>query len=172
MTNDDRFREFVLARSRALHRTAYLLTGNWETARDLVQTALARAWPRWNRSAWPELPELYVRRIMVTTYATWWRRRWRAEVPTGELPERPDDTDIYARVDMYTSVRTALALLPRKQRAIVVLRYFDDLTEADVARLLGCTIGTVKSQTAKAFAKLRRSPHLSDLLSRSKETTP
>lgn len=171
MTSDERFREFVLKRSRALHRTAYLLTGNWETARDLVQTALARAWVRWSRSAWPDLPELYVRRIMVTTYSNWWRRRWRAEFPAGELPERPDARDAYAQVDLHTSVRTALAMLPHKQRAIVVLRYFDDLTEAEVARLMGCSIGTVKSQTAKAFAKLRRSPGLSNLLSFTKETT-
>jgi RNA polymerase sigma-70 factor (sigma-E family) len=171
MTNDERFREFVVARSRALHRTAYLLTGNWETARDLVQTALARAWPRWNRAEWPELPEPYVRRIMVTTYATWWRRRWRAEVPTADIPEGPDANDAYAQVDLHTSIRAALAMLPSKQRAIVVLRYFDDLTEAEVAQVLGCSRGTVKSQTAKAFAKLRRSPHLSNLLSFTKETT-
>ncbi|GAB3434571.1 SigE family RNA polymerase sigma factor [Flindersiella endophytica] len=171
MSSDERFREFVLRRSPSLHRTAYLLTGNWETARDLVQTALARAWVRWSRSTWPDLPELYVRRIMVTTYSNWWRRRWRAEIPTGELPERPDAKDAYAQVDLHTSVRTALAMLPHRQRAIVVLRYFDDLTEAEVARLMGCSIGTVKSQTAKAFAKLRSSPGLSNLLSFTKETT-
>jgi RNA polymerase sigma-70 factor (sigma-E family) len=164
MADDDRFREFVVTRSRALQRTAYLLTGNWETARDLVQTALARAWPRWNRTDWPELPEAYVKRIMVTTYATWWRRRWRAEIPTGELPDQPADDDPFGQVDLHTPILTALAALPRKQRTIVVLRYFDDLTEAEVARLMGVTVGTVKSQTSKAFAHLRRSPYLSNLL--------
>jgi DNA-directed RNA polymerase specialized sigma24 family protein len=94
--------------------------------------------------------------VLVNTYASWWRRRWNGEQPTGELPEAgvgpaPDD-----RTDLWR----ALERLPRRQRAVVVLRYYEDLTEAQTARVLGCTVGTVKSQTSKAFAKLRIDPAL------------
>jgi RNA polymerase sigma-70 factor (sigma-E family) len=151
------FREFVAARSRSLLRTGWLLTGDWHTAQDLVQTALAKTWPRWEGLTRRDEPELYVRRVMVNTYATWWRRRWRGEVPTEALPDSPTADDEFAQVDLRQAVQAALAGLPRRQRAVVVLRYFDDLTEPQAARVLGCSVGTVKSQTAKALAKLRTS---------------
>jgi RNA polymerase sigma-70 factor (sigma-E family) len=152
----DGFREFVAARSPALQRAAWLLTGNRETAQDLVQTALARTWPRWHRLERTENAEAYVRRVMVTTYATWWRRRWRGEVPTATLPDRPETADVFSEADLRATVQTALGTLPRRQRAVVVLRYFEDLTEAQTAQALGCSVGTVKSQSAKALARLRR----------------
>ena len=147
------FDEFVAARSGALLRTAYLLTRDHALAEDLLQTALTKAWFSWGRI--DTSPEAYVRRILVTTYASWWRRKWNGEQATDELPEagRADsvgDTDLW----------TALGRLPKRQRAVVVLRYFEDLTEAETARVLGCSVGTVKSQTAKAFAKLRIDPAL------------
>jgi RNA polymerase sigma-70 factor (sigma-E family) len=147
------FDDFVAARSQALVRTAYLLTRDHALAEDLVQTALAKAWFQWSRI---DNPEPYVRRILVTTYASWWRRRWNGEIPTEELPEPPaphgeDGLDLW----------DAIGRLPRRQRAVVVLRFYEDLSEAETARLMGSSVGTVKSQTSKALAKLRLDPALS-----------
>src|SRR3954447_4076424 len=163
MSEPDGFREFVAARSRALLRTAWLLTGDWATAQDLVQTALAKTWPAWSRITRTDDPEVYVRRVLVTTYATWWRRRWRAETPVGELPE-PIGPDAYEESDRRAIVSSALSTLTRGQRAVVVLRYFDDLTEAQTAAALGCSVGTVKSQHARALAALRTSSSLAELV--------
>lgn len=153
------FGEFVAARSPALLRSAWLLTGDEALAEDLVQAALARVWPRWNRIHRSDhSAEAYVRRVMVTTYANWWRRRWRAEQPTAEVPEHATPTDSYAQADERAVVRQALAVLPPRQRAVIVLRYYEDLTETQTAGLLGCSVGTVKSQASKALSKLREQP--------------
>ncbi len=164
MSEPEGFREFVALRSRSLLRTAWLLTGDWHTAQDLVQTALAKTWPRWGRLTRQDQPELYVRRVMVNTYATWWRRKWRGEVPSETLADDAATGDLYGDVDLRETVQAALASLPRRQRAAVVLRYFDDLTEAQAADVLGCSVGTVKSQTSRALAKLRVSPLLATLM--------
>ncbi|MBM7516102.1 SigE family RNA polymerase sigma factor [Nocardioides nitrophenolicus] len=148
------FEEYVAARGPALWRSAWLLTGDRHRAEDLVQTALLKCWRRWDRIADPQAVDAYVRRTMVTTYTDWWRRRWNGEVPTGELPEpAAGEVDPGVRQD----VVAALARLPRGQRAVVVLRYFDDLTEAQTAAALGIGIGTVKSQTSRALRTLRES---------------
>jgi len=157
------FDDFVVVRSPALLRTAWLLTGDDHLAHDLVQTALVKAWPRWGAIRADD-PEGYVRTIMATTFATWWRRRWRGEVPTAALPESPRPGDDLHDADLRESVRRALATLPRGQRAVVVLRHFDDLTEVQTAAALGISVGTVKSQHARAMATLRRSPLLAGLL--------
>jgi RNA polymerase sigma-70 factor (sigma-E family) len=146
------FDAFVAARSHTLLRTAYLLTQDHALAEDLVQTALAKAWFHWSRIR-ADNPEPYVRRILVTTYSSWWRRRWNGEIPTEELPETPS-----AHGEDGLDLWDAIGRLPRRQRAVVVLRFYEDLTEAETARLMGCTVGTVKSQTAKALAKLRVDP--------------
>lgn len=148
-----RFEEFVAARGQALQRTSYLLTGDWGLAEDLLQTALARAYPRWDRIVADD-PEAYLRRVLVNTWSSWWRRRWRGEVPTEQLRDRPMP-DEYAAADRRDAVRAALARLPRRQRAVVVLRFHEDMTEAQTAAVLGISVGTVKSQAAKALAKLR-----------------
>ncbi|GAA4508811.1 MULTISPECIES: SigE family RNA polymerase sigma factor [Nonomuraea] len=143
------FQDFVVARSDRLLRTAYLLTGDWGLAEDLLQESLTKAW-----FAWPRVdePEPYVRRVLVTTYTSWWRRRWRAEVPSASLPDFPvRDDDAGERAELWRAVRG----LPARQRAVIVLRFYEDLPVAEVAALLGCGTGTVKSQTAKALAKLR-----------------
>jgi RNA polymerase sigma-70 factor (sigma-E family) len=151
------FAAFVLHRSDSLLRTAYLLTHDRHLAEDLLQTALAKAWPRWSRI--DGNPEAYVRKIIVNTYSTWWRRKWNGESPTDELPE-PVTSD--SDGTSLTDIRTALGRLPKRQRAVVVLRFFEDLTEAETARVLGCSVGTVKSQTSKALAKLRVDPALTE----------
>lgn len=145
------FEEFVVVCSDRLLRTAFLLTGDRARAEDLLQTALARTWFAWNRLDAP--PETYVRRILVTTYTTWWRRRRRPERPAPGRPRGPGG-DLAGTQDLWA----ALDRLPRRERAVVVLRYFDDLSEADTAELLGCSPGTVKIRTAKALARLRVDP--------------
>jgi len=161
------FEEFVVVCSDRLLRTAYLLTRDPALAEDLLQTALTKAWFAWKRL--DKQPEPYVRTILVNTYATWWRRRWRGERPTPDLPEprySPGDAP-----ETHHDLWVALGRLPRRQRAVVVLRYFDDLTEADTAEMLSCSVGTVKSQTAKALARLRVDPALLDTDERAREMT-
>jgi RNA polymerase sigma-70 factor (sigma-E family) len=146
------FEAFVEARSDRLLGTALLLTQDRALAEDLLQTALAKAWFAWSRIDGD--PEPYVRRIVVNTYMSWWRRRWNGEVPSHTLPDRPG-ADAHAGAAARHDLAAALARLPKRQRAVVVLRFYEDLTERPVARLLGCSVGTVKSQTSKALAKLR-----------------
>lgn len=151
----DGFADFVAARSGALLRTAWLLTGDAGRAEDLLQTALAATWRRWRPTVADGDPEAYVRRALVTTYASWWRRRWRGEVPTEVLPEAACVGDVAATVADRDAVRRALGRLSRQQRAVVVLRYAEDLSIEETARLLGCSEATVKVQSARALATLR-----------------
>src|SRR5205814_4713527 len=145
------FRDFVAVRSAALHRTAYLLVGDWALAEDLVQTALVKTYLAWRRLDGIAAVEPYARRVMINTATGWWRRRWRGERPTGQLPERPiaDGADQRAERDR---VWQLLRDLPARQRAVVVLRFYEDLSEAETARLLDISVGTVKSQTSRAMA--------------------
>ena len=154
------FEEYVAARGRALWRTAWLLTGDAHRAEDLVQAALVRCWPRWDRIARDGAVDGYVRRVLVTTWTDWRRRRWTGEVPTEHLPDVGGGDPVLAEVRH--DVLVALAALPRGQRAVVVLRFYDDLTEAQTAETLGISIGTVKSQTARALAALRVSTILKE----------
>ena len=148
------FRDYVAARQRALLRTARMLTGNQHTAEDLVQAALERVWPRWSRVVRDGDPDAYVRRVLVNTYSTWWRRKWRSETPTSQLPDvaAPDE---FADADLADALRRLLPTLTPRQKAVVVLRFYEDLSEAATAEVLGCSVGTVKSQTSKALARLR-----------------
>ena len=148
------FDEFVSARSVGLLRTAYLLTRDHALAEDLVQTALAKVWFAWSQVEGD--PEPYVRKVMVNTYASWWRRKWNGETPHEDLPEAADP--VADHVEQRTDLWVALGRLPKRQRAVVVLRFFEDLSEAETARVLECSTGTVKSQTSKALAKLRIDP--------------
>lgn len=153
MSSTAAFESFVAARSAGLLRTAYLLTHDYGLAEDLVQTALAKTWLAWSRIEGD--PDAYVRKAIVNTYSSWWRRKWNGEHPTDELPEH-GTTSHSDRTDLWR----ALERLPRRQRAVIVLRFYEDLTEAETARLLDCAVGTVKSQTSKALAKLRIDPAL------------
>jgi RNA polymerase sigma-70 factor (sigma-E family) len=161
LAEPDGFRDFVEARSPALLRSGWLLTGDWASAEDLVQTALAAAWPRW---ASLDAPELYVRQIMVNTFLRWRQRRWNGEIATGRLPERAAYGDVFALVDARQSLVAALDQLPPRQRAVVVLRYFADQTETQTAAAMGCSVGAVKSHAARALARLRTAPGLAEIM--------
>jgi RNA polymerase sigma-70 factor (sigma-E family) len=153
MSDGVEFQDFVLARRRALLRTAWLLTGDWHAAEDLVQTALMRCYPHWRRIAAGN-PDAYVRKAIANAHASSWRRRWHGEHPTAQLPDQAD-TDEYDAADSRRLLVSALGRLPARQRAVVVLRFYEDLSESDTAAALSCSVGTVKSQTAKALASLR-----------------
>lgn len=148
------FRDYVAARQRALLRTARMLTGNQHTAEDLVQAALERVWPRWSRIVRDGDPDAYVRRVLVNTYSTWWRRKWRREAPTEDLPDVAAP-DVFGDADLADALRRLMPTLTPRQKAVVVLRFYEDLSEAATADALGCSVGTVKSQTSKALARLR-----------------
>ena len=134
-----------------------MLTGDEQTAEDLVQTTLERVWPHWQRIAADRDPDAYVRKVMVNTYSSLWRRKWRGEQATSDLPEITTVDDDYARADLADALRRLLPTVTRRQRAVLVLRYYEDLTETATAEVLGCSVGTVKSQTSKALARLRLS---------------
>lgn len=160
------FEAFVASRSQSLWRCAWLLTGDAQRAEDLLQTALVKVWRRWATIARDGSIEGYARRALVTTYTDWWRRRWTGEVPTDVLPEAgvpPDralaETEL---ADTRRDLLRALATLSRGQRAVVVLRYFEELSEAETAASLGCSVGTVKSQLSRGLAALRTSPLLNN----------
>ncbi|WHT19234.1 SigE family RNA polymerase sigma factor [Crossiella sp. CA-258035] len=148
------FVEFVRARGPALRRTAFLLCGDWHRAEDLVQSTLIKLYKAWRRLEAHGAIEPYARQVLVRTAIDESRRFWRREKATAELPDLPTpETGAEVAVD----VRRALAALPKRQRAVVVLRFWEDLPVQEVARLLGCSEGTVKSQSAKGLAALRKS---------------
>ncbi|NES29342.1 SigE family RNA polymerase sigma factor [Micromonospora terminaliae] len=149
--DDPEFREFVQVRYADLLRTAYLLTGNRDVAQDLVHDALLKAMRHWRRV---DEPMAYVRRAMVNERTSRWRRLGLRELLTSAVPERvgPDSTDGVAVRD---ELLAALDRLPVRMRTVLVLRYWEDLPEAEVALLMGCSVGTVKSQAARGLARLR-----------------
>jgi RNA polymerase sigma-70 factor (sigma-E family) len=149
-----------------LQRTAWLLTGDWAAAEDLVQTALVRSWPRWERIRRRDDPEIYVRRAMVNSWASWRRRRWWGERPSDAMPDVQAVGDVAAEVAVRVTVQGALRSLTARQRAVLVLRVFDDLSEAQVAQVLDCAVGTVKATMARAVARLREDPRLAALMDR------
>ncbi|GAA4640358.1 SigE family RNA polymerase sigma factor [Actinoallomurus vinaceus] len=156
------FREFVVARSPALMRLAFLLTGgDRQSAEDLLQTALAKTAARWRTVG---DPDGYVRRVMYHQQVSWWRLKWRSrETQVAVPPERAHEDDTSA-VELKITVRRALARLTPKQRAVLVLRFFEDLPETEVARILDCSVGTVRSTTHRSLARLRElSPELAAL---------
>jgi RNA polymerase sigma-70 factor (sigma-E family) len=164
--DDDGFHDFVHAQLARLSRVAYLLTGDHHAAEDLLQSALARVAARWQRVRRADDPASYVRRILYHEHVSLWRRsgHLRREVPVEWMPEQrtPDGTDHALRRLMLAD---ALARLTRSQRAVIVLRFFEDLSEADAALALGASVGTIKSQTRHALKRLRElAPELSDLV--------
>ncbi|MBB5111438.1 SigE family RNA polymerase sigma factor [Micromonospora echinospora] len=152
---EEEFREFVAARSGALLRTAYLLAGDWATAEDLLQTALTKTYLAWKRLGGIDAIEPYARRVLVNTSTSWWRRRWHGERPTEVLPEHAGVDEIEQQLDRDALWRH-LQALPARQRAVLVLRFYEDMSEAQTAALLEISPGTVKSQTSRALNTLRR----------------
>jgi len=161
MADEAAFNDFVIARTPALTRTAYLLTHDHQLAEDLVQTALFKTAKAWDRIEGE--PEPYVRRILYTENISRWRRRRHvveAFQPTYDGPAVPVDDP-----DVHVALERALAELTWRQRTVLVLRYYEDLTEAETARVLGIGLGTVKSTHRQALRRLRTvAPDLGELI--------
>lgn len=135
-------------------RAAFLLTGSQHDAEDLVQDALVRIVGRWRRVAAADDPVAYANRILLNVFLSGRERRWRGEVPHASVPEEPGAGE-YGRVDDRDRLRRALLTLPPRQRAAVVLRHYEQRSEAQTASSLGCSVGTVKSLTSRGLAQLR-----------------
>jgi len=158
---DAAFERYVASRQHALLRTAVLLTGgDLATAEDLLQTALSRLYLAWHRVEREAALDAYVRRIMVNQYTTWWRRAWRRRETTVDPVDLPHqragtapalDDEVAERAAVWQLV----TMLPPRQRATIVLRYYEDMSEAETAEILGCSVGTVKAASSRAVARLR-----------------
>ncbi|WP_299957355.1 SigE family RNA polymerase sigma factor [uncultured Modestobacter sp.] len=149
--DDARFRHFVIEQRAALLRTAHLLTGDDGHAEDLVQQALLKTYRHWGRVSGRGDPTAYVRRVLVTTHTSWRRRLASTEQVVESLPDRAARPADERDEELLGALRT----LPPRMRAVVVLRFYEDRSEAQTAQLLGCSVGTVKTQTSRAMARLR-----------------
>ncbi len=150
-STDQDFEQFAASAMPGLLRFGHMLTGDPLRAEELVQQALVSTWARWRRIEHDQ-PHAYVRRAMVHTHTSWWRRsRHEVPMPAGYDRPAPEGTDLAER----DRTVAALRLLPPRQRAVIVLRYYEDLSEADIAQVLGCSPGTVKSQASRALRTLR-----------------
>lgn len=151
------FTEFVAARSASLFRTAYLMVGEHDLAQDLVQEALTKTYVAWPRIRDVSKAEAYTRRAITTTYISWWRRKaWSAERPRDDVPDRPGNrpehgNEVVDRAWLWAELQH----LPPRQRAAIVLRYYEDLSEAQTAEVMECAVGTVKSQVSQGLRRLR-----------------
>lgn len=153
------FRDFVTVESPRLLRSARLLTRDWQRAEDLLQTVIVKALPRWEDI---RDPVAYLRTAMVRETLRARSRRWTGELPHERVPEVPGHDQMSA-ADTHLALLGALDTLSPQQRAVIVLRYFDDLSEAESADILGCSVGTVKSQAHRAIAALRAHPALQSM---------
>ena len=151
------FEQFVAARGEALLRFALMLCGDLHRAEDLVQSVLAKAYVRWSRVAAMERPEAYLKAVLVSEHLRWWRRRSSGEVPVAgpAFADRPVDGDATAAHASREAAWQLLRRLPRRQRAVLVLRYYEDLSDAQIGEVLGCAPSTVRSQASRALATLR-----------------
>ena len=156
------FDDYVASRGAALLRLAFMLTGDRHLAEDLTQDVMIRAYGRWSRLAQMEQVDAYVRRMLVNSHVSWRRRRSSGEVPVERVADEantdstPDGAEAVAERDRAWRM---LATLPRKQRAVLVLRYYEDLSDSEIAEALGCSQGTVRSQASRALATLRENLH-------------
>ncbi|MFW6691353.1 SigE family RNA polymerase sigma factor [Streptomyces sp. MAR4 CNX-425] len=170
---DTDFQSFMASRWPRLLRTAYLLTGEQHAAEDLAQIALERAYVAWRRVTQADDPDAYVRRILYNAHARRFRSGRRPELPnggrSGTEETHPADRDRIAQADDRLALLPALLALPRRQRQAVVLRYWEDLSVDEAAAAMGCSTGTIKSQTAKGLAKLRSSPALRERIDETRE---
>ncbi len=153
---DEEFGQFVAARGRSLCRTAYLLTGDWQVGEDLVQEALTRTYLRRRRLCDQAALEPYARKVLVSLFLTSRRRQWHRELPHAELPEQAC-AGLLDDVERRQGIWPALLSLSPQQRAVLVLRYYEDLTEADIAAVLRISVGAVKTHAARGLERLRKS---------------
>jgi RNA polymerase sigma-70 factor (sigma-E family) len=161
MFHGESFDEYVVARAPALTRFGYLLTRDSGTAQDLVQEALGRLYAHWSRISRDGNPDAYVRRSMVNQLLSWRRRRVPDETPVASLPETTSaSVDVAGGLAARDEMWQLLGLLPVRQRAVLVLRFYEDLSDVDIAALLGCSAVTVRSHASKALARLRDELHL------------
>jgi RNA polymerase sigma-70 factor (sigma-E family) len=152
----DGFEQFVALRGPALVRFASRLTGDPHRAEDLVQDALAKAYQRWNRIRRADRPEVYVRRILVNASNSWWRRRSSGEVPVDVAPDRPVRGDVSAEAADRDAMWRMILQLPARQRAVLVLRYYEDYDDATIAEILQCSQTTVRTHAMRALETLRK----------------
>jgi RNA polymerase sigma-70 factor (sigma-E family) len=154
---DEEFQEFMRNRASPLHQSAYLLCGDWHLADDLVQDTLIKAYHHWPRIRGMENPDAYVRRILLNEVRGRWRRRERV-IPVSRFPEGREQTvpDAADEITSQAGMLQVLITLPLRQRATIVLRYLEGMSEQETAAALGCSVGTVKSQSARALATLRK----------------
>jgi RNA polymerase sigma-70 factor (sigma-E family) len=153
---EEEFGRFVAARGRALCRTAYLLTGDWQVGEDLVQEALTRTYLRRRRLRSAEALEPYARKVLVSLFLSSRRRFWNSELPFASVPDQVTAGLLDAAEDR-RGLWPALLALSAQQRAVLVLRYFEDLTEADIAAVLGCSPGAVKTHASRGLDRMRKS---------------
>ena len=159
----EQFDGFVRSASPGLLRAAWLLAGDWPAAEDLVQTAFERTWPKWAKLTDDQQRLAYLHRVLTNAFLRGRRRRWVGEIAVGDLPQPLglDETDgLAVRAGLLAAVRR----LPPRQRAVIALRYLADLTEVQTAEAMRCSVGTVKSYSARALAALRADPALAELL--------
>ncbi len=172
MVDEEGFREFVRSRLPRLSRAAYLLTGGHAQAEDLLQAALIKAALHWAKVSAAGDPEAYIRKILYHEHVRTWRRRRFLEHSTAVVPDRAAAGDETDRAVQRLMLEQALAKLTPRQRAVVVLRYFEDLSEAVTAQVMGTSVGTVKSQTSHALVRLRTlAPELAELVRAEMEVT-
>jgi RNA polymerase sigma-70 factor (sigma-E family) len=157
------FGEFAASSAGALKRTAFLLTGDSQLAEDLVQATLLRLYERWSRAAVWESPVAYARTTMYSIFVTWHRRRPLKEIPFADLPDRPQPDNAEARATSRI-VLAALQQLPARQRAVVVLRFYEGLDAPEIGAILNCTAVTVRTQQHRALARLRTFEEIASLL--------
>ena len=157
------FEDYVAARGRALERYAFVLSGDAETAQDLVQTALLKAYRRWRRVTAAEHPDAYVRRIVTTSYLDWRRRRSWGDELVGEVQEIVSETDLADAVVQRDELRRALGTLTPQQRAVLVLRHYEGYDDAAIAAVLNCGEGTVRTHASRGAERLRRALGTPDL---------
>jgi RNA polymerase sigma-70 factor (sigma-E family) len=158
---DEEFANFVNGRFTALQRFGYLLTGEWHLAEDLVQSSLTKVWFHRKSLRSGNALESYTRTVMVNTSTQWWRRKWKGETPTETLPE-PTAPSEFGTVDDRDQLLRALATLPTRTRAALALRYFEDLPDAEIAKIMGCSASTVKSSVSRGLTRLREHHLLAD----------
>jgi RNA polymerase sigma-70 factor (sigma-E family) len=149
------FEEYVAARGPALVRFATLLTGDNHRAEDLAQEALAKAYLSWRRIRRTDRPDVYVRRLLINTDRSWWRRRSSREIPVDRTADRPAAGDVGTEAGDRDAMWRLVARLPERQRAVIVLRYYEDLDDATIAEILDCSAATVRTHAMRALTTLR-----------------